>query len=53
MDLSVLTPKPNQSAFIHYSNANHERVKEENPDASIGDVVSIAWLRGRRWASAR
>ena len=41
MDLSVLTPKRNQSAFIHYSNDNHERVKEENPDASIGDVVSI------------
>lgn len=33
-------PKRNMSAFFLYSNANRERVKEENPDAKFGDIVS-------------
>jgi hypothetical protein len=34
-------PKRNMSAFFLYSNANRERVKEENPDAKFGDIVSF------------
>ena len=33
-------PKRNMSAFFLYSNANRERVKEENPDAKFGEIVS-------------
>jgi hypothetical protein len=34
-------PKRNMSAFFHYSSANRDRVKEENPDAKFGDIVSV------------
>ncbi|KAL3776346.1 hypothetical protein ACHAW5_003520 [Stephanodiscus triporus] len=34
-------PKRNMSAFFLYSNANRERVKEENPDAKFGDIAKI------------
>eukprot|EP00980_Cylindrotheca_fusiformis_P023859 scaffold11076_cov122-Cylindrotheca_fusiformis.AAC.3 len=33
-------PKRAMSAFFLYSQENRARVKEENPDASFGDVVS-------------
>lgn len=33
-------PKRNMSAFFLYSNANRARVKEENPEAKFGDIVS-------------
>ena len=33
-------PKRNMSAFFLYSNANRGRVKEENPEAKFGDIVS-------------
>lgn len=33
-------PKRNMSAFFLYSNAHRQRVKEENPDAKFGDIVS-------------
>lgn len=33
-------PKRNMSAFFIYSNANRARIKEENPDAGFGDIVS-------------
>lgn len=36
-------PKRNMSAFFLYSNANRERVKEENPEAKFGDIVS-GWI---------
>jgi hypothetical protein len=35
-------PKRNMSAFFLYSNANRDRVKEENPDAKFGDIVSVS-----------
>ena len=35
-------PKRNMSAFFLYSNANRERVKEENPEAKFGDIVSVS-----------
>ena len=34
-------PKRNMSAFFLYSNANRVRIKEENPDARFGDIVSF------------
>lgn len=34
-------PKRNMSAFFLYSNANRERVKEENPDAKFGEIAKI------------
>ncbi len=34
-------PKRNMSAFFLYSNAHRERVKEENPNAKFGDIVSV------------
>jgi len=34
-------PKRNMSAFFLYSNANRERVKEENPEAKFGDIAKI------------
>ena len=34
-------PKRNMSAFFLYSNSNRDRVKEENPDAKFGDIVSL------------
>mmetsp|Transcript_41747 Transcript_41747/g.87604 ORF Transcript_41747/g.87604 Transcript_41747/m.87604 type:complete len:207 (+) Transcript_41747:284-904(+) len=34
-------PKRNMSAFFLYSNANRERVKEENPDAKFGDIAKL------------
>ena len=39
-------PKRPMSSFFLYSNANRARVKEENPDAKFGDVVSsfICWM---------
>jgi len=37
-------PKRNMSAFFLYSNANRERVKEENPDARFGDIVSVSFV---------
>jgi hypothetical protein len=33
-------PKRNMSSFFLYSQANRPRVKEENPDAAFGDIVS-------------
>ena len=33
-------PKRNMSAFFLYSNANRNRVKEENPGIKFGRVVS-------------
>ena len=33
-------PKRNMSAFFLYSNANRSRIKEENPEAKFGDIVS-------------
>ena len=35
-------PKRNMSAFFLYSNANRPRIKEENPDAKFGDIVSAS-----------
>lgn len=34
-------PKKPSSAYMQYSIANRARIKEENPDASFGDIVSI------------
>ncbi|KAL3785715.1 hypothetical protein ACHAW5_004543 [Stephanodiscus triporus] len=34
-------PKRNMSAFFLYSNANRDRVKEENPEAKFGDIAKI------------
>lgn len=34
-------PKRNMSAFFLYSNAHRERVKQEQPDAKFGDIVSL------------
>jgi len=34
-------PKRNMSAFFLYSNANRARIKEENPDASFGDLAKL------------
>jgi hypothetical protein len=34
-------PKRNMSAFFLYSNANRERIKEENPEAKFGEIVSF------------
>jgi hypothetical protein len=34
-------PKRNMSAFFLYSNANRDRVKEENPGVAFGQIVSI------------
>jgi hypothetical protein len=42
-------PKRNMSAFFLYSNTNRDRVKEENPDAKFGDIVSF----GRRCSLCR
>jgi hypothetical protein len=33
-------PKRNMSAFFLYSNAHRERIKQEQPDAKFGDIVS-------------
>lgn len=33
------------SAFFLYSQANRATVKEENPEASFGDIVSVFWFR--------
>ena len=33
-------PKRNMSAFFLYSQAFRAQVKEENPDAAFGDIVS-------------
>lgn len=33
-------PKRNMSAFFLYSNAHRDRVKQEQPDAKFGDIVS-------------
>ena len=35
-------PKRPMSSFFLYSNANRARVKEENPDAKFGDIVSTS-----------
>jgi structure-specific recognition protein 1 len=35
-------PKQGQSSFMVFSNAVRSKVKEENPDASFGDMVSIS-----------
>mmetsp|Transcript_28796 Transcript_28796/g.54405 ORF Transcript_28796/g.54405 Transcript_28796/m.54405 type:complete len:100 (-) Transcript_28796:845-1144(-) len=37
-------PKRNMSAFFLYSNANRVRVKEENPEAKFGDIVSFSFV---------
>mmetsp|Transcript_22443 Transcript_22443/g.33604 ORF Transcript_22443/g.33604 Transcript_22443/m.33604 type:complete len:127 (-) Transcript_22443:899-1279(-) len=37
-------PKRNMSAFFLFSNANRQRVKEENPEAKFGDIVSLFCL---------
>jgi structure-specific recognition protein 1/high mobility group protein B2/high mobility group protein B3 len=37
-------PKRNMSAFFLYSNAHRERVKQEQPDAKFGDIVSAMCL---------
>jgi len=43
-------PKRNMSAFFLYSNANRERIKEENPEAKFGEIVSLlAVLYVRRY----
>jgi len=34
-------PKRNMSAFFLYSNANRQRIKEENPDARFGDIAKL------------
>jgi hypothetical protein len=34
-------PKRNMSAFFLYSNANRERIKEENPEAKFGEIAKI------------
>jgi len=34
-------PKRNMSAFFLYSNANRQRVKEENPEAKFGDIAKL------------
>ena len=34
-------PKRALSAFFLYSQGNRPRVKEENPEASFGEVVSV------------
>jgi len=34
-------PKRNMSAFFLFSNANRQRVKEENPEAKFGDIAKI------------
>jgi hypothetical protein len=34
-------PKRNMSAFFLYSNAHRERIKQEQPDAKFGDIVSL------------
>lgn len=34
-------PKRNMSAFFLYSNANRERIKEENPEAKFGDIAKL------------
>jgi structure-specific recognition protein 1 len=36
-------PKKPTSAYLHFSSANRARISKENPDASFGDVVSVAW----------
>lgn len=33
-------PKRAMSAFFLYSQANRTRIKEENPEAAFGDIVS-------------
>ena len=37
-------PKRNMSAFFLYSNANRARIKEENPEAKFGDIVSCLFF---------
>jgi structure-specific recognition protein 1 len=34
-------PKKNMTSYFHYSNENRARIKEQNPDASFGDIVSV------------
>ena len=34
-------PKRGLSSFLLYSNANRSRIKEENPEAKFGDIVSL------------
>ena len=34
-------PKRNMSAFFLFSNANRERVKNQNPEAKFGDIAKI------------
>ena len=36
-------PKRPQSSFFLYSNAMRDSVKESNPDASFGQIVSFFW----------
>ena len=38
-------PKRAQSAYFLFMNSNRERIKEENPDAAFGEIVST---KGRR-----
>ena len=33
-------PKRNMSAFFLYSNAHRDRIKQEQPEAKFGDIVS-------------
>jgi len=35
-------PKRNMSAFFLYSNAHRERIKQEQPEAKFGDIVSFS-----------
>jgi hypothetical protein len=44
-------PKRNMSAFFLYSNANRDRVKEENPEAKFGDIVSVILIVAAMYAS--
>jgi len=37
-------PKKASSAYMQFSIANRARIKEENPDASFGDIVSCVSL---------
>ena len=54
-------PKRNMSAFFLYSNANRDRVKEENPGVAFGQIVSttttsyyvsfLVWMWCMEWFS--
>lgn len=37
-------PKRNMSAFFLYSNAHRERIKQEQPEAKFGDIVSFSMV---------